>query len=224
MPEATVQEQSPVNAKQPATSGKQWVVTIGLGLALIGAVLIFALEDRSASLLGVSLQPFGGVLFATGVLLAGGCAIGTLHHAGAGNSPSATGEGGIKAIGGLIAVVAGITAVAVLAVVTLTRLPSADKSSMVAISSSAFGVISAVLGAYLGIKVTSDHAASVTAEAKDAAVSQHQAEVDRQKLVAMTDKVEEVAPEKADEVKAAGFKAGEEASRTTRPGRGGRHT
>lgn len=220
MPEGTVQEQPAVNAGQPATSGKQWVVVAGLGLALIGAVLIFALEDQSATLLGISLQPLGGVLLATGVLLAGGCAIGTMQGGGGSDCSKGSGEGGIKAIGGLIAVVSGITAVAVLAVVTLTRLPTTDKSSMVAITSSAFGVISAVVGAYLGIKVTADHAANATADAKDAAVSQHQAEVERQKLLAMTDKVEEVAPGQADEVKAAGFKAGEEAARTTRP-RGG---
>jgi hypothetical protein len=223
MPEGTMPEQPVASARQPATGGRQWIIAIGLVLALIGAVLVFALEDQSDTLLGISLQPLGGVLFATGVLLAGACAIGTMQGGGGGDCSKGTGEGGIKAIGGLIAVVSGITAVAVLAVVTLTRLESNDKTSMVAITSSAFGVISAVVGAYLGIKVTGDHAANATADAKDAAVSQHQAEVDRQKLLAMTDKIEEVAPEKANEVKAAGFQAGEEAARTTGPQRGGRH-
>lgn len=139
---------------------------------------------------------------------------------GGAGSESSVDFNSIKAIGGLIAVVSGITAVTVLAVITLTQLDSTDKSSMVAIATSAFGVISAVVGAYLGIKITADHSANATADAKDAAVSQHQAEVDRQRLLAMTSKAEEIVPGQAEEIKAAGFKAGEEAARTAGPRRG----
>jgi hypothetical protein len=203
-------------------NARQWAV-VGAVLAVVGGVLAFALENKDASALGVSLRPFGGVLLMVGVLLLGAVAIAGMHGGGAGSSQQAEGKGSgggefenIKAIGGLIAVVAGITAVAILAVIAVTRLGS-DKSSTVAVTSSAFGVISAVVGAYLGIKISSETTAKSSDEAKNAAISQRDAEVAQQKLASMTQVVEEVVPGKADEVKAKGFQAGEEATRTGDP-------
>ena len=64
----------------------------------------------------------------------------------------------IEAISGLIAVVVGIGAVALLATVTITRLTRPRKTA-IGIASSAFGVISAVVGADLGMKITADTSA-----------------------------------------------------------------
>jgi hypothetical protein len=51
-------------------------------------------------------------------------------------------------------------------------------------------------------------------QATDAVVAQR-------KLLAMTKKVDEIVPEQADEVKAAGYQAGEEAARMANPQQGG---
>jgi hypothetical protein len=216
-------------------NARQWVV-VGAVLAVIGGVLAFALENKDASALGVSLRPFGGVLLVVGVLLLGAVAIAGMHGGSADPSQQAAdkGSGGgefenIKAIGGLIAVVAGITAVAILAVIAVTRLGS-DKSSTVAVTSSAFGVISAVVGAYLGIKISSetnakagDEAnAKASKEAKNAAVAQHVAHITSSELEAVKATASDlVTPEQAAKIKAARIAAGEEAARSMGPHPGG---
>jgi hypothetical protein len=131
---------------------------IGGGVAaLVGASLVFALDDPEASLVGVSLQPFGGVLLAAGVLLLAFAALGSVRGSGGARTGSNGGEyESIRAIGGLLVVVAGIVAVTALTIITLTRLGSTDEDSMVAVTSSAFGIISAVIGAYLGIKISAE--------------------------------------------------------------------
>lgn len=200
-------------------SNRNWV-GVGCVVTLLGAVLVFALNDPDASLLGVSLQPLGGVLLGAGVVLVVGLAIGSMGNKGDGQSLGHPGDlSSIKAIAGLIAVVTGVGAVAGLAAFTLTQLGDAEESSTVAISSSAFGVISAVIGAYLGIKVSTEQNSNATAEAKHAAVAQHEAKVATQKLQAATDKVQEVAPNEAATIKEAVFQAGEEA-RVVDPPRG----
>jgi hypothetical protein len=208
-------------------NARQWAV-VGAVLAVIGGVLAFALENKDASALGVSLRPFGGVLLVVGVLLLGAVAIAGMHGGGAGPSQQAAdkGSGGgefenIKAIGGLIAVVAGITAVVILAVIAVTRLGS-DKSSTVAVTSSAFGVISAVVGAYLGIKISSETNAKAGDEAKNAAVAQHVAHVTSRELEAVKATASDlVTPEQAAKIKAARIAAGEEAARSMGPLPGG---
>jgi hypothetical protein len=88
-------------------------------------------------------------------------------------------EGYLKAIGGLIAVVVGILAVTGLALVTLWQLDTENQEGMVAVTSSAFGIISAVVGAYLGIKISAETSAKASEEVKHAtgtaAVAQHEA-------------------------------------------------
>jgi len=195
--------------------------------ALVGAVLAFALKDSDAAVLGVRLQPFGGVLFATGALIVAAAAIGSISD---GKGSTATNAEGIKSIGGLIALVVGITAVTALTIVTLTHLGSGSKSSAVAVTSSAFGIISAVVGAYLGIKISSDNAANADDEvkkaaldeAKKAAVAQHLAHIASSELEATKKKANDVVTrEQAAEIREARVQAGEEAARKTDPAKGG---
>ncbi len=141
------------NTGEKTTGGtdkpRYWLIC-GVAFALVGAVLVAALKDSDASVLGVDLQALGGVLFAAGVLLM--AAAGTQSLAGDGNGLTAE---GIKSVGGLIVVVTGIIAVTALTIVT-TQAGDLSKESVVAITSSAFGIISTVIGAYLGIKISSE--------------------------------------------------------------------
>jgi hypothetical protein len=210
--------------------GRQWVQVGALAAALVGAVLVFALDNESASVIGVKLQPLGGVLLAAGLLIVVGTAITGMGGGGGGapatSSNSSTDVNSIKAVGGLIAVVCGTVLVASLAAFTITRLGSKEADSAVAIASSAFGVISAVVGAYLGIKITADTSARAGEEAKHTAVVKHEAEAAQQKSAGMSEKLEELAAEDkvpanvAEAVKEAGAEA-EEAARTVGPPLGG---
>ena len=204
-----------------AVKGTRYMMVGGFAFALVGAVLAFALADSDPSVLGVRLQPFGGVLFAVGVLLIAAAAFGAMTQGG--------GDGGatdIKAVGGLIAVVAGITAVGVLTVVTLTQLDSTEHDSMVAITSSAFGIISAVVGAYLGIKITADTAEKASEQVKSAAVARHEAAVKEQKIAVVNETLEKlvaedkVSKEGANAITEASVEA-EEAARAPHPPLGG---
>jgi hypothetical protein len=207
-------EAAAAKAEQAAVRPKYWLIA-GFLLTFVGAVLAFALEESDPSVLGVSLQPFGGVLFAAGALMIAGAGIASIGNAAGG--PSAE---GIKSVGGLIAVVVGITAVTALTIVTLTKLGGAHKDSMVAVTSSAFGIISAVVGAYLGIKISSDTTAKAGDSATAAAVSQRDAEDAQKKLLTMTKTLDELAPEKSHEVKAAAYQANQEGVSQTDPPQG----
>jgi uncharacterized membrane protein len=146
-------EAATAKAEKAAVRPKYWLIA-GFLLAFAGAVLAFALKESEPSVLGVSLRPFGGVLFATGALMIAGAGIASI-----GSSDDGPSAEGIKSVGGLIAVVVGITAVTALTIVTLTLLGTSNKDSVVAVTSSAFGIISTVIGAYLGIKISSEGAA-----------------------------------------------------------------
>jgi hypothetical protein len=126
----------------------------------------------------------------------------------------------LKAIGGLIAVGIGVTAVTGLAIVTITRLGSEEKDSMVAVTSSAFGIISALVGAYLGIKITADTTARAGDNIKKAAVAEHEAYIAKEQVSAMEESAEKRAPAQADAIKAAAADAREEAARTSPPSGG----
>jgi hypothetical protein len=126
----------------------------------------------------------------------------------------------LKAIGGLIAVAIGVGAVTGLAIVTITRLGSSEKDSMVAVTSSAFGIISALVGAYLGIKITADTTARAGDNIKKAAVAEHEAHIAKEQVSAMEETAEEKAPGQADAIKAAAADAREEAARTSPPSGG----
>jgi len=199
-----------VRAEKAAVRPRYWLIA-GLSFALVGAVLAFTLKESDASVLGVSLQPFGGVLFAAGVLLMAGAAIGSMGSNGSTSSTT------IKSVGGLIAVVVGITAVTALTIVTLTQL--GDKSSsIVAVTSSALGIISAVVGAYLGIKITAETTEKASDQVKDAAVAQHVARVTSSELEAVKDTANGlVTREQATKIRNARIAAGEKAARSTGP-------
>lgn len=130
-------------------------VTGGL-LTVLGAILVFALKDPNEAIGSVELQPLGGILMVAGILL---IAVAGISLMGGGN-----GNGGnngvnldnIRTVGGLVAVVAALIAVTALTIYTLAALDSSKENTVVGVTSSAFGIISAVTGAYLGIKITAD--------------------------------------------------------------------
>lgn len=209
-------EEAATRAEKAATPPRYWLIG-SLSLALVGAVLTFALRDSEAHVLGVSLQPLGGVLFAAGVLLVVAAALTSI-----GGSDGGLDSDGIKSVGGLIAVVTGITAVTALTIVTLTQLGSANKDSIVAVTSSAFGIISAVVGAYLGIKISSETTAKASNEAKAAAVSQHVAQVASNELAAVEGQVKDKGSEDlVRAMEAARLEAAERARPTDPPLGGG---
>jgi uncharacterized membrane protein len=71
----------------------------------------------------------------------------------------------LRTITGLVAVVAGIIAVGALTVVTVNLLGSEEnKEAVVAITTSAFGIVSTVITAFLGIKATANASTSVNKE------------------------------------------------------------
>lgn len=184
-------------------------VGLGLLLAFAGAVLAFALSDPDAKELGVRLEPLGGVLLAAGALLVAG---GALSSMGGQDTQAPTrgagGKGapdphGLRTISGLIAVVAGVLAVVVLTIVTVTLLGGKNEDSAVAVTTSALGIISAVVGAYLGIRVTAETNVAASHEARNAAVARQKARRAEGEIEAMARKAEDLAPEKADAIKAA---------------------
>ena len=75
----------------------------------------------------------------------------------------------IQSIGGLVAVVIGVLAVTGLAVATMAFISSGkDANSMIPLSTAAFGVISAIVGAYLGIKIGTDQSKGLAQDASEA--------------------------------------------------------
>ena len=75
----------------------------------------------------------------------------------------------IRSVGGLVVVVIGVLAVTTLAIVTMALIRSGkDANSMIPLATAAFGVISAVVGAYLGIKIGSDQSATFAQDANRA--------------------------------------------------------
>jgi hypothetical protein len=205
---------------EKAAARPTYLLIAGFSFALVGAVLAFALRDGDPSVLGVKLQPFGGILFGFGLLLIVCAAIGSMGNGNGGSSTS------VKSIGGLIAVGLGITAVTALAIVTLTRFDGTEKDSIVAITTSAFGIISAVVGAYLGIKITADTTGKATEQAEDAAVAQHEAAVKEKKIATVNETMEKLVSEgkldqaQADAIGDASVTA-EEVARTSGPHHGG---
>lgn len=225
-------EDAAAKAERVAKLPKYWLL-VGLLFAVVGAVLALALKSEDPSALGVRLEPLGGVLFALGVLMMAAAALSSVTGGGGGGGGGGSGGGtdptSLKSIGGLIAVVTAITAVTALTIVTLTQLGS-NKDSIVAVTSSAFGIISAVVGAYLGIKITADTSAKSTEKAgqetkmaeQQAQVAEQQAQVANSTLQAVTSKIDEVVPPaQAAQVKAAGFEAGEAAAQSMDPPQGG---
>ena len=161
---------------------RRWMAVlmgVGLLLAVVGATLAFALDNPDLGKFEV--EVFGGIVLGAGAIMLAAGAIAAVATAGAGTgsgTATAVDPSNLRAIVGLVAVVAGIAAVTALTVVTVTLLGKDD--SQVAITSSAFGVISAVVSAYLGIKITAEAAGKnseeVKAETRKAAVATQKAE------------------------------------------------
>lgn len=76
----------------------------------------------------------------------------------------------IRSIGGLVAVVVGVTAITVLAIVTMALVDGNKEvaNTLIPLTTSAFGVISAVVGAYLGIKIGADQSKGLADDASNA--------------------------------------------------------
>lgn len=90
------------------------------------------------------------------------------HTAATGNRwlPSAE---SIQSIAGLVAVVVGVVAITALAISTMAFIGSdKDANTIVPLSTAAFGVISAIVGAYLGIKIGTDQSKTFAQDAGQA--------------------------------------------------------
>lgn len=75
----------------------------------------------------------------------------------------------IQSIGGLVAVVIGVLAVTILAISTMAFIDSdKDANTVIPLSTAAFGVISAIVGAYLGIKIGTDQTKTLAQDASQA--------------------------------------------------------
>jgi hypothetical protein len=75
----------------------------------------------------------------------------------------------IQSIGGLVAVVIGVLAITALAISTMAFVDGGkDANTMIPLATSAFGVISAVVGAYLGIKIGTDQSKGLAKDASEA--------------------------------------------------------
>jgi apolipoprotein N-acyltransferase len=75
----------------------------------------------------------------------------------------------IQSIGGLVAVIIGVLAITALAISTMAFIDSGkDANSMIPLATAAFGVISAIVGAYLGIKIGTDQSKGLTHDANEA--------------------------------------------------------
>lgn len=163
---------------------KKWLL-IG-ALAFAGGVLAFAVHPSDSSVGPFDLKAVGGVLLATAALVAAGIGVvaGVKVCSKPGDSSSDSKGGGalqldgesLRTITGLVAVVVAIVAVAALTVVAINLLGGkSHKESTVAITTSAFGIVSAVVSAYLGIK------ASANASNKALSVALGEQESDRDK-------------------------------------------
>lgn len=136
----------------------------------------------------------------------------------------------VRAVTGLLVVSVGILAVVALAMTAVILLGSDNKDSIVAITTSALGIISAVVSGYLGIKATANAAAKTTAvtaeKAGEAAVAQNEVRVKKSKVDRLNQEIDrrekngEMAPQLAKELRNASVEAEEEA-RQTDPTSGG---
>jgi hypothetical protein len=134
----------------------------------------FALKNDDSVFDFVRLRPLGLILLVIGGLhLLWGAAQWRHDNPPTGRTDRGTGSTSraeaIKSIGGLVAVAIGVGAVAALTIVAITTVADLDASSTVAISTSAFGVISAVVGAFMGIKIGTDQTGKAVDDTKAAA-------------------------------------------------------
>ena len=123
-------------------------------IGVIGGVLAFAL-DGDTSVGALDLKALGGVLLAlAGVLLISAAISAVKPEAG-----KTVDEESLRTVTGLVAVVVGIVAVGALTIITVELLgvgADGNDEATVAITTSAFGIVSTVITAYLGIKATAN--------------------------------------------------------------------
>lgn len=75
----------------------------------------------------------------------------------------------VQAVAGLVAVAIGVLAVTSLAIATMAFIDSGrDATHVVPLATSAFGVVSAVVGAYLGVKIGTEQSKAFADEATKA--------------------------------------------------------
>jgi len=104
----------------------------------------------------------------------------------------------LRAITNLAAVLAGIIAVAVLAIVTIELLNGEEKSeAAIAITTAAFGIISTVITAYLGIKATANAANKSGEASNDAAVARYEEGIKEKKVNRFNDEINKLVGENA---------------------------
>ncbi len=126
----------------------------GAAVGVIGAALAFAL-DGGTSLGALDLKALGGVLLGLAGILLVAAAVSAVKP----KDGEPVSEEALRTVTGLVAVVAGIVAVGALAVITVELVGVGEKGNTeatVAITTSAFGIVSTVITAYLGIKATAN--------------------------------------------------------------------
>lgn len=127
----------------------------------------------------------------------------------------------VRTITNMFVVFAGVAAVVLLAVVAVVLLGSDNKEAIVAITTSALGIISAVVSAYFGIRATANtaqKAAAVGAEkAGQTAVAQYEVRVKKRKVDDLNNEIDElekaetITPEAAEKLREASINAEKEA-------------
>lgn len=154
---------------------KRYSIT-GLLLLAVGAILAFTLEGEHSIQGFIRVKPLGLVLLGFGALLLV-CGLVQWRFSRSRSqtttavSTASNQAEAIRSIGGLVAVAIGVGAVAALAIVIVTTVGGLEKTAVVSIATSAFGVISTVVGAYMGIKIGTDQTEQAVGGATAAAAA-----------------------------------------------------
>ncbi|HEX6456880.1 MAG TPA: hypothetical protein VF009_10235 [Solirubrobacterales bacterium] len=128
----------------------------------------------------------------------------------------------VRTITGALIVFIGMLAVVALAVVAVSLLGAGNKDAVVAITTSALGIISAVVSGYLGIKATANTAEKANEKTKQATDAQTRAELTEESHNALVAAIEEELPEdQANAVKAAALTRKSKPDAPGRPTQGG---
>lgn len=131
----------------------------------------------------------------------------------------------VRTVTNLAAVITGVLAVVALAIVAAVLLGKDNKDSVVAVTTSALGIISAVVSAFLGIKATANAAAKSTDLANEKAdlaneraeAAQGEVRVKKHKVDRLNEKIDErekankIDPQVARELRDASIEAESEA-------------
>ncbi len=142
----------------------KWLLIGAAAVGVVGAILAFALDGNS-TVGALDLKRLGWVLLG----LAGALLIAAVISAIKPEDGNPVSEEALRTVTGLVAVVAGITAVAALTITTVELVgvgKEGNTEASVAITTSAFGIVSTVITAYLGIKATAN-AGKVSRVVKD---------------------------------------------------------